>query len=120
EVDGLGGHLLGGEDQVALVLAPLVVHHDEHLAGAHVGESFGNAGKGHATASSACVTPMLPGYAHRLMCGRRAAPSHPSGDPIGARQRYVTLINSIPALGSRQRNATTAQHPEPTPDAHGS
>ena len=36
EVDGLGRDLLGGHDEVALVLAILVVDEDDHLAGADV------------------------------------------------------------------------------------
>jgi hypothetical protein len=44
EVDRLGRHLLGGEHEVALVLAILVVDEDDHAAGADVGEGALDAG----------------------------------------------------------------------------
>ena len=37
-VDVLGSHEFGGHEQVAFVLATLVVHHDHHLAVAYVGD----------------------------------------------------------------------------------
>jgi hypothetical protein len=40
EVDRLGGRLLGGDDQVALVLAVLVIDQDDHAAGGDVGDDF--------------------------------------------------------------------------------
>ena len=45
EVDRLGRDLLGGDRQVALVLAVLVVDDDEHAAGADVLEGLGNRGR---------------------------------------------------------------------------
>ena len=40
EVDHLGGDLLGGADEVALVLAVGVVGHDDHPAGTKFGNQF--------------------------------------------------------------------------------
>ena len=40
EVDVLGAHARGRHDEVALVLAVLVVHDHDHAAGAQVGEDF--------------------------------------------------------------------------------
>ncbi len=40
EVDVLGGDAFGGDDDVALVLAVLVIHEDDHLAGADVFDQF--------------------------------------------------------------------------------
>ncbi len=40
EVDGLGRDLLGGHDEVAFVLAVLVVDHDEHAACANLGDGL--------------------------------------------------------------------------------
>ena len=40
EIDVLGGHALGGDNDVALVLAVLVIHEDDHLAGADVFDQF--------------------------------------------------------------------------------
>ncbi len=46
EVDGLGGDVLGGQGEVALVLAVLVVDDDDHAAGADVGDGAGDVGEG--------------------------------------------------------------------------
>src|SRR5437773_259967 len=40
EVHGLGGHLVGGHDEIALVLAVLVVHDDQDPAGADLLHAF--------------------------------------------------------------------------------
>ena len=40
EVDRFGRHLLGGDRQVAFILAILVVHQDDHLALTEVFENF--------------------------------------------------------------------------------
>ncbi len=37
--------MLGGQGQVALVLAVLVVHHHHHAAGAYLGQGAGNVGE---------------------------------------------------------------------------
>ena len=47
EVDVLRPHELGGHDQVALVLAVLVVHDHDHAAGAEFVEEFGDGGEAH-------------------------------------------------------------------------
>ena len=46
EVDGLGGDVLGGQGEVALVLAILIVDHDDHAAGLDIGDGAGNVGEG--------------------------------------------------------------------------
>ncbi len=46
EVDGLGSDVLGGQGEVALVLAVLVVDDDDHAAGADFGEGAGDVGEG--------------------------------------------------------------------------
>jgi len=46
EVDGLGGYVLGGQSQVALILAVLVVNHNHHAACSDFGDSAGYVGKG--------------------------------------------------------------------------
>ncbi len=46
EVDGLGGDVLGGQGEVALVLAVLVVDHDDHAAGLDFVKGAGDVGKG--------------------------------------------------------------------------
>ena len=43
-----GAHFFGGHDQVAFVLAILVVEDHDHAAGADLGEDFGNRRKAHA------------------------------------------------------------------------
>ena len=40
EVHLLGGDLLGSDDEVALILTVLVIHHDHELAFAEVGHSL--------------------------------------------------------------------------------
>ena len=45
EVDGLGGDVLGGEGEVALVLAVLVVDDDDHAAGADLGDGAWDVGE---------------------------------------------------------------------------
>src|SRR5690606_38356565 len=45
EVDGLGGHLFCGDDQVALVLPVGIVHHDDHFAGPDVFDGFLDGGR---------------------------------------------------------------------------
>ena len=47
EVDDLGGDLLGGDGEVAFVLAVLVVDDDDHAAGAEILNGFGDRRKGH-------------------------------------------------------------------------
>ncbi|MNC24362.1 hypothetical protein D3C75_724150 [compost metagenome] len=42
EVDVLGAHALGGHDQVAFVLAILVIHENDHLALANVLDQLGD------------------------------------------------------------------------------
>ena len=46
EVDGFRGDVLGGQGEVALVFAVLVVDHDDHAAGANLGHGAGNVGEG--------------------------------------------------------------------------
>ena len=46
EVDGFGRDVLGGQGEVALVLAVFVVDDDDHAAGADIGERAGNVGEG--------------------------------------------------------------------------
>ena len=45
EVDRLRGHILRGQGQIALVLAVLVVHHDDHAPGANLLQCAGNIGE---------------------------------------------------------------------------
>ncbi len=47
EVDVLGPHLLGGHDEIAFVLAVLVVDDDDHAARADFFEDFGNGREAH-------------------------------------------------------------------------
>ena len=47
EVDVLGPHQFRGHEQVALVLAILVVEHDDHAAGADLVDQFGNRAETH-------------------------------------------------------------------------
>ena len=47
EVDGFGGDVFGGHDEVAFVLAVFVVHEDDHFAGAQVVDDFLGAVQGH-------------------------------------------------------------------------
>ena len=46
EVDGLGGDVLGGQGEIALVLAVLIVDHDDHAAGLDIGDGAGDVGEG--------------------------------------------------------------------------
>src|SRR5208282_1209891 len=46
EVDGFGSNLLGGEGEVAFILAILVVNHYNHSSGADLFDRGGNIGKG--------------------------------------------------------------------------
>ena len=47
ETDVVWGDELGGDDEVALVLAVLIVDHDHELALLDVGNGLGDGGKGH-------------------------------------------------------------------------
>jgi hypothetical protein len=47
EVDGLGGDMLGGQHQVAFVLAVFLVDEDHHAAGGQFGHQLGDGGNGH-------------------------------------------------------------------------
>jgi hypothetical protein len=47
EIDVLGPHLARGHDQIALVLAVLVIEDHDHAAGGDVGEDLGDGGEGH-------------------------------------------------------------------------
>ena len=51
EVDGLGGHVLGGDHEVALVLAVLVIDEDDELAATDVLDSLLDRGKGEASST---------------------------------------------------------------------
>ena len=51
EVDVFGPHLLGGHDEIAFVLAILVVDDDDHAAGADLFEDFGDRREAHACTS---------------------------------------------------------------------
>jgi hypothetical protein len=42
EVDRLGSHMLGGKDQIALVLAIFLVHQDNHASGPHFNNDLFN------------------------------------------------------------------------------
>jgi hypothetical protein len=46
KVDGLGGDVLGGQGEIALVLAVLVVDHNDHAAGEDFGYGAGDVGEG--------------------------------------------------------------------------
>ena len=47
EVDGFGGDMVGGQHQVAFVLAVFLVHQDHNAAGPHVGNDVLHGGDGH-------------------------------------------------------------------------
>ena len=55
EVDGLGGHHLGGHGEVAFVLTVLVIHQDDHLTVANILNGLGYAGHGHDVFSPAAA-----------------------------------------------------------------
>ena len=46
EVDSLGSDVLGGQGEIAFVLAVLVVDHDDHAAGLDIGHGAGDIGEG--------------------------------------------------------------------------
>ena len=46
EVDGLGSDVLGGQGEIALVLAVLIVDHNDHAAGLDIGQGAGDVGEG--------------------------------------------------------------------------
>ena len=48
EVDRLGRDMLGGEHEVAFVLAVFLVDEDDHAAGGQLGHQLGNGGNRHA------------------------------------------------------------------------
>ncbi|OIQ64446.1 hypothetical protein GALL_540040 [mine drainage metagenome] len=50
EVDRLRGDMLGGEHQVALVLAVFLIDQDDHAPGLELGDDVGNWGQGHGAA----------------------------------------------------------------------
>jgi hypothetical protein len=47
EIDGLGGALFGGIDDVALVFAVFIIDQDDGLAEFEFFENFGDGGEGH-------------------------------------------------------------------------
>ena len=47
EVDGFGGDVFGGDDQVAFVFAVFVIHEDDHFADADVVDDFRGGVQGH-------------------------------------------------------------------------
>ena len=69
EVDVLRPHGVGAHEEVALVLAVLVVHEDHHLAGAQVGDDLGDA----VQAAVQLVGRGLHMGIHRLFSSSRAA-----------------------------------------------
>jgi hypothetical protein len=52
EVDRLGRAMFGGDDEIAFVLAVLVVDQDHHAAGAHVGDDVEYGADAHAVPTS--------------------------------------------------------------------
>ncbi len=57
EVDGFGRDHLGGHGEVAFVLAILVIHDDDHLSGADVGDGFFDCGERHLSTSGCFAGP---------------------------------------------------------------
>src|SRR5207248_5792557 len=99
EADVLGRYQLGRDDQVALVLAILVVDHDHELAGLEVGDRLRNGGQGHGhQILLAQVSSHVPGYEVGFEVDHGAAPVEPGdgdfnrvrdqGHPEGSR-RFV-------------------------------
>src|SRR5262249_9412262 len=67
EVDLVSGDELGGEDQVALVLAVFVVDEHGHAAGLQLGDDFGNRIEAHGSArfTSGILLLTAPGRARK-------------------------------------------------------
>ncbi len=73
EVDGLRRHVLGGQGQVALVLAVLVVDHNHHAPGADFGQRAGNVGKGRLEVRGVCGMATLLILAHAQAANSKSA-----------------------------------------------
>ena len=91
EVDDLGRDLLGGDGEVALVLAVLVVDDDQHLAGLEVLEGVGNGAERHSGVPQRArdCDPTgrgRPGAAPRTWRSRppRGSPACPGVRPAGS------------------------------------
>src|SRR5204863_3857878 len=82
EVDHLGGDLLGGDGEVSLIFAVLVVAHDDHLAVADRLDGRINRRKRRAW------LPSVP-----LRCHRYAFPMRPGADTSIARSTYLPRMS---------------------------
>ena len=73
EVDGFGGDVLGGQSEVALVFAVLVVDHDDHAAGANLVQGAGDVGEGGLEGAGRCEAWCCSLFSHfRASLYRRA------------------------------------------------
>ena len=74
EVDGLGRDVLGGQREVALVLAVLVVDHDDHAAGADLLDRAGHVGE---RASMRSEGASVMSYCDLEACGKETKAGSP-------------------------------------------
>ena len=75
EIDVLGSHAFGGDDDVALVFPVLVIHEDDHLAGSNIFDQFFSGVQSHGGHSFYSFTE--PGSGSRVRRGSfRSGPRH--------------------------------------------
>ena len=83
EVDGFRRHLVGGKDDIALVLTVLIINEHHHAAGSDFFEQFGDGGKGglgHGGTSRK----------NHLLSGGICSQEQPKNDPQRAQQHAAT------------------------------
>ena len=91
EIDDFGSDLLGGDGEIAFILAVFVVHHDENAAGANLFNGFGNGDEGHALIVTGRAPPNTRDHAFAGQFVAAALPGvtrRPCRDlPVQARRR---------------------------------
>ena len=128
EVDGLGRHVVGGQDEVAFVFAVFFIHQDDDAPGAHLGhdvldggDRHGGEGGGHGRAgfrwaarvarTARCPATTRAGRFQRAgsaglaaRCGSALRPESRDFSSLGARPRRITQ-------SSGRRHARPARRP---------
>src|SRR5690606_21954702 len=104
-VDLLGGNELGGEDEVALVLAVLVVHQNDDLAAAHGGDDVGNRADGGGFPAHGPIlrAQQEVGRAGRYFCAASCAPSSAGAAAGVSGAAAAAPVSMVAPMRSRMR-----------------
>src|SRR5205823_4680473 len=111
EGDRFGRHALGGHDQIALVLAILIVHDDDHPTGAQLGENLADGIERRRLGCGCALTGQWQDLGHGARSGDTAQSVYPSA------RRRTARTNSRPARAppAAATTATRSSHTQHAP-----